>query len=83
VRTARRLVALWTLTAAAALASAPAAIAADGIGLWGRADDKVITFWAFAVIGFFALLVIGLSILQTRLENRKDRIREDLERLRR
>lgn len=65
------------------LAVAPAAMAADGVGLWGRTDDKVITFFSFAVIGFFAILVTVLSLVQIRAENRKERMREDLERLRR
>jgi hypothetical protein len=65
------------------LVLAPGAMAADGVGLWGRTDDRVITFWAFAVIAFFAILVIVLSLIQIRLEGRKERMREDLERLRR
>ena len=64
------------------LALAPAAMAADGEGLYGRTNDKVITFFSFGVIAFFAILVIGLSILQHRLETRKERVREDIERLR-
>lgn len=64
------------------LAVAPAAIAADGEGLWGRTDDRVITFFAFGVIGFFALLVIVLSLIQSRREGRKERLRRDFERLR-
>ena len=65
------------------LATASPALAADGVGLWGRTDDKVITYWGFALLAFFAILVIGLSLLQNRLESRKDREREELERLRR
>ena len=64
------------------LALAPVAMAADGEGLYGRTNDKVITFFSFGVIAFFAILVIGLSILQHRLESRKERVREDIERLR-
>jgi hypothetical protein len=62
---------------------APGALAADGVGLWGRTDDKVVTYFSFAVIAFFAILVTVLSLIQIRLENRKEREREDLERLRR
>jgi hypothetical protein len=62
---------------------APAAMAADGEGLWGRTDDKVVTYWGFAVIAFFAILVTVLSLIQIRAENRKERLREELERLRR
>ena len=80
-----RLIRLVALTAAAlvlALALAPAAMAADGVGLWGRTDDKVITFFAFAVMAFFTILVTVLSLIQIRLESRKERLRRELERLR-
>src|SRR5437773_7199335 len=38
---------LATLVAAASvlLSLAPVAMAADGVGLWGRTDDKVVTYW--------------------------------------
>jgi FtsH-binding integral membrane protein len=78
-----RLLATLALALTVALTLAPTALAADGVGLWGRTDDRVVTYFAFAVIAFFALLVIGLSMVQIRLENRKERLRQDLERLRR
>jgi tellurite resistance protein TehA-like permease len=65
----------------ASLLAAPVAMAADGVGLYGRTDDKVVTFFAFGVIAFFAILVIVLSMIQIRLENRKERLHQDLERL--
>jgi type VI protein secretion system component VasF len=68
---------------AAILVFAPSAIAADGVGLWGRTDDRVVTYWGFALIAFFAIMVIVLSLIQIRLENRRERLREELERLRR
>jgi uncharacterized membrane protein YbhN (UPF0104 family) len=77
-----RLVALAAATLVWVLALAPAALAADGVGLWGRTDDKVITFFAFAVMAFFAILVTVLSLIQIRLESRKERLRRELERLR-
>ena len=80
---ARRLALLLTTVALALLAWAPTAMAADGVGLWGRTDDKVVTYFSFAVMAFFAILVVVLSIIQIRLESRKDRAREELERLRR
>jgi hypothetical protein len=79
----RRLALLLTTVALALLAWAPAAMAADGVGLWGRTDDKVVTYFSFAVMAFFAILVVVLSIIQMRLESRKERAREELERLRR
>ncbi len=60
---------------------APAAMAADGVGTYGRTDDKVVTFFAFGLIAFFAILVTVLSLIQIRLENRKQKRTEDLERL--
>lgn len=79
----RRLLTLLGVTTATLLVSAPAAMAADGVGLWGRTDDKVVTFFAFGVMVFFAVFVIVLSLIQGRLETRKERMREELERLRR
>jgi hypothetical protein len=83
VRRVRAIVAVLTIAVAAALLGAPAAMAADGVGLYGRTDDKVVTFFMFGVIIFFAVLVIVLSLIQIRLEGRKERMRTDLERLRR
>ena len=77
-----RLVALAVAALVSVLALAPAAMAADGVGLWGRTDDKVITFFAFGVMAFFAILVTVLSLIQIRLESRKERLRRELERLR-
>ena len=65
----------------ALLVLAPAAMAADGVGVYGRTDDKVVTFFAFGLIAFFAILVTVLSLIQIRLENRKERRTQDLERL--
>jgi hypothetical protein len=76
----KRLVTGFTLLVALAFASP--AMAADGIGLAGRVDDKVITFFCFGVMIFFTVMVVSLSWIQGRLESRKDRVREDLERLR-
>ncbi|HEX6116591.1 MAG TPA: hypothetical protein VFY99_05780 [Solirubrobacterales bacterium] len=78
-----RAIAIAGMMLVALLVTASPAMAADGVGLWGRTDDKVITYWGFGLMAFFALLVVGLSILQNRLESRKEREREELERLRR
>ena len=69
------------LVLAGLLLVAPAAMAADGVGTYGRTDDKVVTFFAFGLIAFFAILVTVLSLIQIRLDNRKQRRTEDLERL--
>jgi hypothetical protein len=76
-----RLSAALLAVSLALLAVTPAAMAADGEGLAGRGGDKTITLFCFAVIAFFPILVILLSLLQGRLEARKERRRYDLERL--
>lgn len=64
------------------LVAAPLALAGDnGAGLAGPTTDKTITFFCFGVIGFFAILVIALSLIQGRLERRKELRRYDLDRL--
>ena len=62
------------------LLAAPLALADNGVGLAGPTTDKTVTFFCFGVIGFFAVLVIVLSIVQGKLEKRKERRRLDLER---
>lgn len=80
-RAARLLV--HVVTAMAILgAAAPSALAADGVGLLGPTDDKVVTYWGFGVIIFFAVLVTVASLIQIRLESRKERLRQEIERLR-
>ena len=56
-------------------------MAADGVGLMGRVTDLQITLFCFGVILFFPALVITLSLVQGRLERRKEQRRYDLERL--
>lgn len=62
------------------LVAAPAALAENGVGLAGPTTDKTVTFFCFGVIAFFAALVIVLSLIQGRLEKRKERRRYDLKR---
>jgi putative copper export protein len=62
------------------LLAVPVALAENGVGLAGPTTDKTVTFFCFGVIAFFAILVIVLSIVQERLEKRKERRRYDLER---
>ena len=53
--------------------AAPAALANDGgQGLYGETNDKVVTNAGFLVIAFFPLLIFLLSMLQWRLDKRKD-----------
>ena len=67
----------------ALLAGAPVALAADGIGIGGPTDDRKVTYWAFGVMIFFTALVIVASLVQIRLESRKERLRRELERVHR
>lgn len=76
-RTAATLLSVWALI----LATAPAALASEGAGLAGPTTDKTVTFFCFGVIAFFAGLVIVLSLIQNRLERRKEQRRADLARL--
>lgn len=75
-RTAATLVSLWALM----LAFAPAALADEGVGLAGPTTDKTVTFFCFGVIFFFAALVIVLSLIQGKLDKRKEQRRSDLAR---
>jgi putative copper export protein len=75
-RTAAALLSIWALM----LVTAPLALADEGVGLAGPTTDKTVTFFCFGVIAFFAALVIVLSLIQNRLEKRKDARKADLAR---
>ena len=62
------------------LLAAPAAMADNGVGLAGPTTDKTVTFFCFGVIAFFAILPIVMSLIQGKLEKRKERRRTDLQR---
>ncbi|MFN8114250.1 MAG: hypothetical protein U0R51_13765 [Solirubrobacterales bacterium] len=79
----RAFAAVVAAVALVAMALAPAAMAADGVGLGGRTTDKSVTFFCFGVIALFILLPIVLSLIQWKLEGRKERMREQIERVRR
>ena len=56
------------------LVLAPAALAHDGgEGWWGETNDKVVTNAGFILIAFFPLFVLFASLLQWRLDKRKER----------
>jgi hypothetical protein len=76
----KRAAALLVSFLALMLIAAPAAFAEEGVGLAGPTDDKTVTFFCFGVIFFFAALVIVLSLIQNRLEKRKEQRRADLAR---
>ena len=69
-----RVLALLPATLAALLLLAPAALAHDGgQGTYGEANDKVVTNAGFILIGFFPLFIALMSLIQWRLEKRKER----------
>ncbi|HWJ42137.1 MAG TPA: hypothetical protein VNR67_01775 [Solirubrobacterales bacterium] len=75
-RTVAALLSIWALM----LVLAPMALADEGVGLAGPTTDKTVTFFCFGVIAFFAALVIVLSLIQGRLEKRKEQRKGDLAR---
>lgn len=75
-RSVAALLSIWALL----LVAAPSALASSGAGLAGPVTDKTITFFCFGVIAFFAALVIVLSLIQNKLEKRKEQRRSDLAR---
>jgi ABC-type amino acid transport system permease subunit len=79
-RTAAALGTILALASALMMVLAPAALASEGVGLAGPTDDKTVTFFCFGVIFFFAALVIVLSLIQNRLEKRKEQRKADLAR---
>ncbi len=79
LRSAVRLRIVFFAVLVALLAATAPALAADGKGWYGELDDKVITNFGFGVILFFPILVTVLSIVQGRLESRKERARAEIE----
>jgi putative copper export protein len=77
----KRTVAALLSISALMLVAAPAAFAEDGVGLAGPTTDKTVTFFCFGVIAFFAILVTVMSLIQGKLEKRKEQRRSDLSRL--
>jgi hypothetical protein len=78
----RKLASALVAALAVPLVAAPAAFAENGVGLAGPTTDKGVTFFCFGVIAFFAALPIVLSLIQGRLEKRKEQRRSDLQRYR-
>ena len=76
----KRAAAIFALALTAMLVAAPMALASNGEGLIS-ADDKTVTFFCFGVMAFFVILVIGGSLIQAKLDKRKEQRRHDIERL--
>jgi len=71
----RRLLLTLSLAGLTLALWAPAALAGkpdNGEGLWGETNDKVVTDAGFLLIGAFPLLILLLSLLQWRLDKRKE-----------
>lgn len=76
----RTAVALFAFLALMSVA-APAALADNGVGLAGPTTDKTVTFFCMGVLIFFVALVVIMSLIQGKLERRKEQRRSDLQRL--
>ena len=69
----RRLIVLTATTAVSLLLMAPVALAHDGgEGYYGQTTDKIVTYAGFSLIIFFPAFIFFASLLQGRLEKRKD-----------
>ena len=69
----RRTAQTLLLTAIVLATTAGTALAHDGgEGWWGETNDKVITNAGFILIAFFPLFILVMSLLQWKLEKRKD-----------
>lgn len=71
----RNLIATLVTSCLLLLVLVPAALASvpnGGQGTYGEADDKVVTNFGFVVIAFFPTLILVLSLIQWRLDKRRD-----------
>jgi hypothetical protein len=69
----RRLITSLLLTLSLLALFAPVALAQNsGEGALGEVDDKKVTNAGFILIAFFPLFVLVVSLVQWRLEKRKD-----------
>ncbi len=67
-----RILAALSAVGATLLIVAPGALAATGgQGWYGETNDKVITNAMFLTIAFFPVLIVILSLVQSRLDKRK------------
>ena len=73
LRSVRRVLLLAVQTAVTFALLAPVALAVEdhGEGLYGETNDKVVTNAGFILIAFFPLFVFVMSMLQWRLDKRK------------
>ena len=81
-----RVLAALPVSAVSLLLIAPAALAGtqepiSGEGTYGAATDRVVTMTGFMVIAFFPLFILCMSLLQWRLEKRKEARKDAAKRL--
>jgi hypothetical protein len=70
----RRSLTALTFAATVLLVAASPALAHDGgEGWYGLTNDKAVTNFGFALIAFFPLFVLTMSLIQYRLDKRKER----------
>ena len=60
------------LSATLVLATALPALAANGEGIAGETNDRIVTFFSLGVVLFFPLLILILNAIHGRLEKRKE-----------
>lgn len=69
----RRLTATLTAAVICLLSATATAYAGDGgEGWYGETDDKVVTFFGLGLVVLFPLIAAVMSLLQGRLERRKE-----------
>lgn len=69
----RRLTLLTAATVTVLLATAvPAMADQSGQGWYGETTDLVVTTFGFILIAFFPLFIFAMSLIQWRLDKRKD-----------
>jgi hypothetical protein len=68
----RTLIAALSTLAATLVAAAPAMASGAGEGWAGETNDKVVTFFCLGVLLFFVLTIVLGTVVQSRLERRKD-----------
>jgi len=75
MRRPRHLLATLVTSLVLVIVLVPAALASTpdgGGGSYGEADDRVVTNFGFIVIALFPTLILLLSLLQWRLDKRRD-----------
>jgi hypothetical protein len=64
--------AAWLLVLAPAALAQEDDVTDNGEGFLGEVDDRIITFFSLGVAAFFTIVVILATLVQQRLERRKD-----------